>query len=150
MSTDVAKRTPPDKKQLAAAYAAILDGEKLPTIGDPEVMSRMILERILKAETFDEAFKPQTLDSWRDYLDVPVTVQEFHLNPSGYEQGSSVYAVVDLKRLDDGAGLTVTCGGRNVLAQLVKMLEQSWTDKPVKLTAKTTGEGYQALWLVAA
>jgi hypothetical protein len=139
--------------EVARAYRAILDGEAI-AAADPEAMSRAIVERIMAADTFEEAFRPQTLEPWREaFPDTPVRVLEFHLNPSGFEQGSSVYAVVDLVPLagpHEGETHTVTCGGRNVLTQLVLALEKGWLDKPVKLTTKGTSEGYTALWLVDA
>ena len=53
---------------------------------------------------------------------MPVQVLDFHLNPSGLE-GQTVYAVVELKLLDGSESVTtVTCGGKNVLMQLVKAL----------------------------
>jgi len=144
--------TKPTPAALKLAYAAILDGDKLPIASDPEAMSRAIVERIMNAETFEEAFQPQELKSWSDYLDKPVLVRTFKLNNSTFEGegGSSVYAVVDIADATTGEIDTVTCGGRNVLTQLVKMLEKGWLDKPVKLIAKQTAEGYQALWLQAA
>jgi hypothetical protein len=138
------------KEQIEAAYAAILDGKELKSYADPELVSRAIVERIMSADTFEEAFQAQDVPAWRDYLDVPMRVHRFHLNPSSFEGSSSVYAVVDVERLDgkDPAGVfTVTCGGRNVLAQLVKALEKGWLAKPVSLIAKRTREGYDALWL---
>ena len=143
----------PGAEQLDAAYAAILDGAELPVAAaaDPELISRQIVEGILNAETFEEAFAPKSVPAWRDMLDVPVLVRNVKLNRSSFEgSASSIYAVCDLERLDNAERVTVTCGGRNVLAQLVKMLEKSWTDKPVKLIGKQTGEGYTALWLQAA
>lgn len=142
----------PAKKELDQ-FRAVLTGEgDLPQLADPEVISAQIVERILAAETFEDAFEPQEVEAWRDYLDVPVLVRNVHLNRSGYE-GTSIYAVCEIERVDGEepqGPFTVTCGGRNVLAQLYKMLEKGWLDKPVKMTAKTTGEGYQALWLVVA
>ena len=140
------------KADIEKAYKAIMDGETV-AVSDPEIVSRAIMERIIGAETFEQAFAEQSLEPWREGLiDEPVLVHGFHLNPSGFEGegSSSVYAVVDLERLSDAERMTVTCGGRNVLVQLVKMLEKGWLDKPVKLTAKQTREGYTALWLVAA
>ena len=139
-----------DKRADAAkAYAAILDGEAPPMVADPEVVSRAILERIMRAESFDEAFRPQTLTAWKDLEGVPVVVSDFKLNPSGLE-GQSVYAVADVTRVDTGEMLTVTCGGRNVMMQLVKALEMGWLDKPVAIVSKQTSEGYSVLWLEAA
>jgi hypothetical protein len=144
----------PTKAQIELAYSAIMGDAELPQSNDPEVVSRAIMERILRAETFEEAFKPQELEGWREYLGVPVLVRSFHLNPSGFaaEGGAPVYAVVDLTLGENGEAVTVTCGGRNVLMQLVKALEKGWLDKPVKLVAKKTNadHGGSALWLEAA
>lgn len=142
----------PNPKGIALAYKAILDGEQIPFEGDPQAVSRAIVERIMAAETFEDAFKPQELDAWRNHLDRVVLVRDFHLNPTTFENenGASVYAVCDLVDPVTGEEFTVTCGGRNVMTQLVKMHERGWQDKPVKLTGKKTAEGYQALWLVAA
>ena len=149
----------PGSAQLEAAYAAILDGTELPgdlTVGgkaaDPELVSRQIVERLLAAETFEELFQPQSVPAWRDMMDVPVFVRDVKLNRSTIagSTGAPVYAVCELERLDNASRVTVTCGGRNVLAQLVKAMEKGWLDRPVKLIGKPTGEGYTALWLQAA
>jgi hypothetical protein len=149
MTSELAKIS---DEQVQLAYAAIMGDAELPVASDPEAMSRAIVERIMSADTFDEAFRPQQLESWQSYLDQPVKVREFHLNRSAFEdgQGAPIYAVVDIELLSDGEIVTVTCGGRNVLTQLVKMLQKGWQDNPVQLTARKTSEGYTALWLTAA
>lgn len=145
--------TRPDDAQLERAVAAILDGTPLPFSSDPEAVSRGILERILTADSYDEIFKPQSLDAWREHLGRPAEVIGFHLNPTSFESeneespSSSVYAVVDLVWLDDSEPATVTCGGRNVMMQLVQALRKGLLPARVKLSGKRTGEGYQALWL---
>lgn len=154
-STDVAKLSGKElearRKELAQAYAAILgDGEAVPQMADPELVTREILERIMNAETFEEAFRPQTLKAWSDLLGVPVKVLDFKLNPSGLE-GQTVYAVCELELLDgSGSKVTVTCGGKNVMMQLVKALEKGWLGQSVTLMEKPTSEGYKVLWLEAA
>lgn len=151
--TSVATRKA-SKDELAVAYKAILDGELPEGFGaadDAGAMARAIVERIIAAEDFDSVFTQQDLPAWRDtLLDQPVKVIDFHLNKSTVEGGGAIYAVVDVERLADGERLTVSCGGRNVLAQLVKMLEKSWFDNPIKMIEKRTAEGYGALWLVKA
>lgn len=143
-------------KELELAYRAILDGDVVPEIGDPEVVSRAIMARVMDAESFEDAFAPQSLKSWSDYLDVPVLVREVRLNKSTVKRVAgmpSVYAVVDIAFLtgnQQGEVETVSCGGRNVMIQLVKMLEKDWLDKPVQLVSKVTAEGFDVLWLVAA
>jgi hypothetical protein len=142
------------EEDYATALTAILDGTPIPNIGtgDPAAVSRAIAERIAKSETFEEAFAPQDLDAWTNYIGVPVFVQDFHLNPTGFlvEGQPSVYAVADIANVADGDVKTVTCGGRNVLMQLVKMKQKGWMDNPVVLVSKRTAEGYDALWLQSA
>lgn len=151
------------KKDLELARAAILGDAELPAAADPEIVSRAIMERILDAETFEEAFRPQDLEGWQEYAGVPVLVRGFHLNRSKYgadgeesEEGSGVYAVVDIAPMTDGGTfeevVTVTTGSKNVLAQLVKMLEkqldgEAWMERPVKLTQTKTSEGFTVLRL---
>lgn len=158
MATDTkeaGKELEAKRAQLATVYAAILDNKTPEGMGvsDPEVVTREILERIMSAETFDEAFRPQELGAWADLIGVPVRVLDFKFNPSGIEN-QGIYAVVDLERLDgdmdDPVKVTVTCGGRNVMMQLAKALEKGWLGNPVAMTEKPTAEGYKVLWLVAA
>lgn len=144
----------PSDTELEQAIAAIMDGTPLPGAPvDAEAVSRGILERILQAGTYEEIFRPQSLDAWRDHKGRPAEVNGLHLNQSTYEASeggvtSAVYAVVDVTWLDDGEVGTVTCGGRNVLMQLVQALRKGLIPgAKVKLVGNRTGEGYEALWL---
>lgn len=135
--------------QLAVIADAILGRGELPPAADPEAMSQAIMERILGASSFEEAFTQQDLTPWRSLLEVPVYVRDVHFNRSGYE-GQAVYAVCDLELADGSESkVTVSCGGKNVLAQLVAMLKNGWQGNPVRLIANRTGEGFDALWLEA-
>jgi hypothetical protein len=142
------------EEDFEVAKSAIIDGTPIPNIGtgDPMAVSKSIAERIAAADTFEEAFSPQDLDAWTNYLGIPVLVQDFHLNPTGFlvEGNPSVYAVCDIAKLEDGEIVTVTCGGRNVLMQLLKMKQRGWSDRPVVLVNKRTAEGYNVLWLESA
>lgn len=143
-----------DDAQIQAAIDAITYGKPLPYAADAEAVSRGILERILAAESYDEIFRPQKLEAWRDHKGRPAEVTGFHLNRTTFDfdenNGSAVYAVIDLTWLDDGETATVTCGGRNVLTQLVQALRKGLIPGcRVKLEGNRTGEGYEALWLTA-
>ncbi len=140
----------PTKALVAQAYAAILDGTAPPEIGDPEITNRAILEDIIAADSFDAVFQAQSLPSWSEaYLDTDVTVLGFHLNPSSFEGGSAVYAVVELADPKDAGEIKrVTVGGQKVLVQLLKGWEQGWFPIRVKLTSKDTrNEGRKVLGL---
>lgn len=150
--TEVAQRDPAFLAQLELIHRAILGEAELPAT-DPAAMSRAIMERILSAETFEEAFTQQNLTPWRSLVGVPVVIPgpgSIHFNRSGFE-GQSVYAVVDLIT-PDGQQQVVSCGGQNVLAQLVAALQNGWLgpDYPVRMVENDTAEGYKALWLEAA
>ncbi len=137
----------PKKDGIEAAYNAIMTGAKLPIERDPEAVSKAIMERIAKAETFEDAFQQQTLQAWREFLGRPCVIHAFHLNESSLDTGQPYYAVVDLEWLDDASKQTVTCGGGNVLVSLVKIYEKGWMDRAFLLESKRTNEGYDVLWL---
>lgn len=140
--TDLAERN----VQLEVLAKAILDGDELPGGGDPEAMSRAIAERILNADSVEAAFSPQSLTPWRSMLEVPVKIVDVHFNRSGFE-GQSIYAVADVVG-PDGEIHTVTCGGRNVMAQLVVGVKNGWFEtNTFQLVEKKTSEGFGALWL---
>lgn len=130
----------PSEQLVRRAYAAIIDGTEPPEIGDPEITNRAILEEIVAADSFEAVFQAQSLPSWSEaYLDRDVTVLGFHLNPSSFDQGSAVYAVVEIADPEDAGELKrVTIGGQKVLVQLVKAWENKWFPCRLRLTAKDT------------
>jgi hypothetical protein len=135
--------------ELEMATLAIMTGEPVDFGGqDSEVISRAILERILQADSLEAALTPQTLTSWRDHQGRPCSVLGFRFNRSGFERGSSVYAVIDLVWHDTGEQETVSCGGRNVLMQLVRAATLSAVPFDCKLHGNRTGDGNTALWIV--
>ncbi len=143
----------PTEALVAQVYAAI-DGQGLPPeIGDPEIMARLIRERIRQG-SFDESMGPAAkLPAWADeYLDRLVVVYGFHMNASTIEnpddpQRKSVYAVVEVGLPGSGEIVTVSCGGGNVLEQLVKAWQEGRYPFQAVLTGTKTSRGYTTLWL---
>lgn len=142
----------PTPELVQQAYRAIKFNEVPPEVGDPEIVARLILERIERG-SFDESMQPaETLTAWGDlYLDQTVVVYGFHLNKSTIENAEGekgVYAVVELAQVGTGEMMTVSIGGRNVLMQLVKAWEEGRFPFPAKLIAKPTGTpGRKTYWL---
>lgn len=132
----------PTQQVLDQVYEAIIYGGEIPEVGDPEITAQAIQERIRSSESFDEVFKPQQLPKWSELMGEVVTIGGFHLNPSRFEKGSSVYAVVALKRDGEDDFSPYQCGGGNVLTQLVKAWEQGWFPFKAALVGRKTGQDY--------
>lgn len=136
--------------EVEKAYAAILDGEPIEFVSDPEAMAREIAERAKEATTADELFSEASLDAWGDLEGVPVTVHGFHLNPSRFQGGAAVYAVVSIERMDTGDKSLVSVGSKTVLTQLVRALELGLLPCIVALKSADTASGQTAYRLVSA
>jgi hypothetical protein len=133
--------------QIDAAWGAILDGTPLAVeVGSPETARRIAAE-IRQGETFEDIFGERSLPSWGDNLDHPFQVLGFQLSPSGYDQGSAVYAIVEAVDLETGETLRMSTGGRNVLSQLMTALERGMLPAELRMIAKRTGAGNDAYWL---
>lgn len=156
-STAVAVRTmPAPTPELAnQLYDAILNGTDLPTVGDPELVNRQIMQEIIEAANagdFDRVFQAQTLDNWFSFAgDQAVIVYSFHTNPSNFDGGSSCYAVVDIGFADSNGEehrAQVVTGGQKVMIQLVSLWQHGMLPAKVRLTEKATGnEGRKVLGL---
>jgi|SRR5579859_4809182 len=85
---------------------------------DPEAAARAIVERILGAETIEEAYGVDEVTHCRDILGVPIVILSARWQRSGFEEGAGIYAIID-GVTKDGQKLTVSCGARTVMAQLV-------------------------------
>jgi hypothetical protein len=151
--SDLAERTPampePTPETMEAAYAAVMDGELPPEVGDPTITARAIQERIRNSDSFDDVFKAQSLTPWAELIGEVVTVGGFHLNPSTQEGGSAVYAVVSLRRDGEDDFMPYSCGGANVLTQLLKAWEQGWFPFQASLVSKKTSKNFDTYWIEA-
>lgn len=143
----------PTPEIVKQAYDAIMNGDLPPEIGDPAITARMIQERVRQG-TFDQSMDPaRKLPAWADkYLDRVVVVYGFHLNPSTIENPDDpgrkrVYAVCEVTSPSTGEFETVSCGGDNVLVQLVKAWEEKRFPFQAVLTGTKTARGYTTLWL---
>lgn len=152
--SELAHRAPampePTPDLMEQAYSAVINGTEPPEAGDPTITAQAIQERIRQSDTFDAVFKPQSLPKWSDLIGEVVTIGGFHLNPSTFEKGSSVYAIVSLRREGDDDFAPYQCGGGNVLTQLLKAWEQSWFPFQGALTSRKTGQGHDTYWIEAA
>lgn len=147
-----------DAKTIDALADALQSGKEvaLPET-DPEEVARGIVQRTLNAESFSDAFGPQTIPGWGDdeHLGRPYVVASVRFQKSTVkrDKGSpSFYAIVDVVDVQNGGVIyTLSCGGRNVLAQLIWLLRNpGHSEVPFKMVSKTTGDGNTVLWLEPA
>jgi hypothetical protein len=100
---------------IAAASAQVLD--------DPEAVSRAIVHDILTAPSIDKVFQQRELTHARDVLDERLTILGVRWMQGDYDTtGPGFYAVVEATN-EDGEKLQISCGARNVMAQLYRLAE---------------------------
>lgn len=148
----MAKDVQPKPDAIELAILGEGDG-KLPVMDDPEAVAREIAYRILDAADADELFEQATATSARDVLNVPLRIKSVRWQESRYEgEGPKVYALIDAERGDNGDSELITCGSRNVMAQLYRagQLGMLPMDNFVKLVENETARGTGAMWLARA
>jgi hypothetical protein len=121
-------------------------------VRDPEESTRAILARILAADTAEQVLATRDVVHAKDILGEPLLIDTIKWQRSDYQQGSSCYVVMSGKRLQDESPVTVTCGGRNVMMQLLKLQHIGALPARMRITqaAKQTANGYLPLWLEPA
>lgn len=109
-----------------------------------------IVRRIMDAKTAEDVLGESTVTHARDILDTPLQVLTVHWNKSTLAEGLPIYAVLDCVD-DDGAPVTVTCGGVRVMAQVARLAELGALPARVRIleSERPTAAGFRPLRLVA-
>lgn len=133
MSTDTGTATGTDLITLEQVEHALLHGGDIATVSDEEIQTDMV-QRILAAETLEEAFAQFTTVPLDSVVQAPVEVQGVAWLKSAFDEGPKVYALLKLALLKDtpGAGkrgdiITVSMGGRTTMAAFV------WAQRNAKM-----------------
>ena len=134
------------------SMVALINDAKSKAIEDPEAVSKAITNRILEAETVADVLAPQEARHARELLDVPLRFVGLHFNQSDYEEGPGFYAICDCEDVESGDRFAVACGGRNVMAQLLRIYQLGGFPVDLKFTQarRPTRQGFWPLWLVEA
>lgn len=138
---------------VTAVERALLHGEALPdVITDPDEIRRAIMLRIMEGEDADAILSQGGLTPWQEYLDTPVSVTGVRFNRSTFEPGEGglpLYAIASIVVLTTGEALEVSCGGGNVMAQLLAFHKRGLFPQDVQLEkGSETSAGFRPLWLV--
>jgi hypothetical protein len=131
---------------------SLVEGVELPELDDPDEIARQIIVRILKADDVEQVLEPAGALGARDLLGVPLEISAVRWQRSSLDGGPALFALIEAQRLDEGEPVVVTCGGRNVLAQLLRLAQLSAFPQVVRIVEaeRETSRGYRPLWLVPA
>ena len=126
---------------IAGATAQVLD--------DPEAVARAIAQDILTAPTVDEVFARRELTHARDVLGETLTVLGVRWMQGDYDNtGPGFYAVMECANAD-GEKVQISCGARNVMAQLWRLNQLGAF--PIRIaiveSGRTTAAGYKPMTL---
>lgn len=143
-STDLA--TMSDQIELAI----LGEGEGLPILEDPDQIAKDISARILSAESMDAVFQQGEVTHAKDLAGQPFFITGCRWQKSQYaEGGPQVYALMEIDYPDGESSALVTCGSRNVMAQLFWCWKRNeWPQHPMTIDLQKTAQGFDTMWLV--
>lgn len=119
---------------------------------DAEESARAIIARIMFSETVDDVLATSKATHAQDVLGIAFEISAVKWQRSDHQQGSSCYAVITATDLACDEKRVITCGGRNVMTQLLKlsMMKVLPVRARIVKTDKPTANGYHPLWLEPA
>lgn len=125
MSTDTERAPSKELVELKQVEHVLLHGGEFATVTEDEIQTDMV-QRILAAETLEEAFATFESTPLDAVLGAPVQIDGVAWLQSSFREGSPVYALLKLTLLKDHVGtgkkgdeLTVSMGGRTTMAAFV-------------------------------
>ena len=135
-----------------AVTKALLDGIELPEVESGEDASRSIVARILASEDAETVLADSAATPAQEVLGRPLQVYGVRWLRSAYEEGPVVFALLDVADIESGERMTVSCGARNVMAQLLRLDQLGALPVAVVIRKadKATANGYYPLWLAKA
>lgn len=130
---------------------AIVGGDDLPESNALQSQAG-IVARILAADDSAGVLDMGEPTKAEDLEQVELTVSGVRWMRSTFEEGPGVYAVIDALRGDSGDSVKVTCGGVNVMTQLLRLQTMHAFPQKVKIVKATrpTKSGYYPYWLQPA
>jgi hypothetical protein len=103
---------------------------------DPEEAARGIIERILGSNSPDDVLAEDRVVHAKDYLDTPFIAHNVRfMGSTASETGGGVYAAIDAST-KDGEPFVMTCGARNVVAQLFRLSTMNALPREVMLVER--------------
>lgn len=137
----------PDPMEILRCIAGQADLPQLP----PEDSVKLIMARILSSPDIESVFRQGRAVGAEEVEGVPLEIHGLRWTASSYNDGPSVFAVIDATRTDTDERVVVTCGSVNVMTQLWR----AWTERAFPIRAKVVrsarpaASGNYPMWLDA-
>lgn len=135
----------PDPRQVAAWLLGTQEKDD----DDAEESQISIMLRILGAETKEQALASQEVMAADQLLGETLEIRDIKWKKSTKGEGKGVYALITAHWDTTDRDIVVSCGGRNVCAQLLRL--KAGGHFPVKAaitkSSKETAAGFRPLWL---
>lgn len=130
----------------------LLGDAEMVGIEDPQQIQQAITKAILDAPDLDSLLAPTTTTPAAEVTGRPLIIRGLRWMKSSFDEGPSVYVIIEAVARDTGELLTVSCGALGVMAKLYRATSQGWALPPVIIhkATKATANGYYPLDLIAA
>jgi hypothetical protein len=99
--------------------AAIM-GDIAPEVEDPAEIQRMIVNRIVSAQSIDELFIETGTVATKEVVGIPLMVQDCRLLKGEIEGEEGVYMLIEAVRGDTGELVALNSGAPNIMSILYK------------------------------
>lgn len=116
---------------------------------DPNEVQREIVERILGAETFEQAMSEPTVWHGRDVLDRELRILGVRWWASQYAEGPAAFATMDVVETSTGEVAVVTSSAIRVMAKLLRAAIEGRFPLVgfLRQADRMTAQGYYPMWL---
>jgi hypothetical protein len=135
----------PDPRQVALWLLGAQEKDE----DDAEESQLSIMLRILGAATKEQALASQEVKGADTLIGEPLEISDVKWKKSTKGEARGVYALITAKWETTGDDVIVSCGGKNVCAQLLRL--KAGGHLPVRAaivkSSKETANGFRPLWL---
>lgn len=95
---------------------ALIMGDVLPEIEDPEQAQRAIVAQVLQAESLQQVFADHSTIATKEMVGVPLRITDGRLMSGNLGEGDSVYMVIDAVDLRTGEIVVLNTGAPKIMA----------------------------------
>lgn len=143
------EREPGTDLEVVQDWTPFLLGDATPEFEDPEQASRDIVMQILAAADVDAVLEGAGTVPCQELVGQPIQIERAKAMKSAHEGGATMFLLMDVVLLETGEQIKVTCGARNVMAQLYRVSQLNGFPLACRImrAERATAQGFYPLWL---